>query len=172
MQIRTATPTDNHLLSELGARTYKDTFADGNTAEDMALYLAGSFSPEKQAAELAQAGTIFLIAEEDDQPVGYTRLRQDPPPECIQGMKCIEIVRLYAVKEYIGRGIGAALMQASLDEAARLGCDIIWLDVWEKNPRAIAFYQKWGFEKVGEQGFQMGIDLQHDWLMARSVTGK
>ncbi len=169
MHIRTATAADNYLLSELGARTYRDTFAADNTAEDMTLYLAGSFSPEKQAAELAQEGTVFLIAEEGDQPVGYARLRQDPPPECIKGKKAIEIVRLYAVKEMIGRGIGAALMQASLDEAARLDCDIIWLDVWENNPRAIAFYQKWGFEKVGEQGFQMGNDLQHDWLMARPV---
>ncbi len=171
MNIRKATPEDNHLLSELGARTYRDTFAADNTEEDMALYLARSFSSARQAAELAQAGTFFLIAEEDGQPVGYARLRQDPPPECIKGTKTIEIVRLYAVKERIGRGIGAALMQACLDEAVRLGCDMIWLDVWEKNPRAITFYQKWGFEKVGEQGFQMGTDLQHDWLMARPVAG-
>lgn len=169
MNIRKATPQDNFLLANLGARTFADSFGADNTPEDMADYLKGSFSPEKQAAELAEEGTTFLIAEIDGQPVGYTRLRQDPPPDCVTGLLPIEIVRLYAVKEWIGRGVGAALMQASLDEAARTGHDIIWLDVWEKNPRAIAFYQKWGFQKVGEQGFQLGSDLQNDWIMARQV---
>ena len=169
MEIRKATRKDNQLLAALGARTFADSFAADNTPEDMAAYLEKSFSPEKQAAELADPGTTFLIAEIDGQPVGYTRLRQDPPPDCVKGMHPIEIVRLYSVKEWIGRGVGAALMQACLNEAARAGHDVIWLDVWEKNPRAIAFYQRWGFQKVGEQGFQLGDDLQTDWLMARKV---
>ena len=60
-------------------------------------------------------------------------------------------------------------MTACLEEAGKRGCDVIWLDVWEENPRAIAFYRKWGFEKAGEQGFQLGDDLQTDWIMSRAV---
>ncbi len=60
-------------------------------------------------------------------------------------------------------------MTACLEEARRWECDVIWLDVWEKNPRAIAFYERWGFVKVGEQDYQLGNDLQLDWLMARNV---
>jgi len=169
MNIRKATPQDNFLLANLGVRTFADSFGADNTPEDMADYLKGSFSPKKQATELAEEGTTFLIAEIDGQPVGYTRLRQDPPPDCVTGVHPIEIVRLYSVKEWIGRGVGAALMQACLDEASRAGHDVIWLDVCEKNQRAIAFYQKWGFKEVGEQGFQLGSDLQNDWLMVRQV---
>ncbi|GAP22256.1 GNAT family N-acetyltransferase [Leptolinea tardivitalis] len=135
----------------------------------MAAYLAGAFSPEIQSTELAEPGSLFLIAELDGRPVGYTRLRQDPPPDCITGRHPIEIVRLYSVKDMIGHGIGAALMTACLEEARRRECDVIWLDVWEKNPRAIAFYERWGFVKVGEQDYQLGNDLQLDWLMARNV---
>jgi ribosomal protein S18 acetylase RimI-like enzyme len=69
----------------------------------------------------------------------------------------------------IGRGVGAALMQACLEEAGRRGCETVWLDVWERNPRAIAFYRKWGFAEVGNQAFQLGEDLQNDILMARAV---
>jgi len=168
MKIRIAAPLDAKLLAELGARTFADSFSADNTPEDMAAYLARSFSPEKQAAEMAETGTVFLIAEVDGQPVGYTRLREGDVPECVGGLRPVEIVRLYAIKEMIGRGIGAALMEASIQEAKNRGSDVIWLDVWEKNPRAIAFYRKWGFEKVGEQGFLLGDDLQRDWLMARS----
>jgi ribosomal protein S18 acetylase RimI-like enzyme len=86
------------------------------------------------------------------------------------GAHPIEIVRFYSVKEWIGRGVGAALMEACLGEAARRDCDMIWLDVWEQNPRAIAFYRKWGFEVVGEQAFQLGEELQRDLLMQRPVA--
>jgi len=159
--------SDAILLAELGARTFADSFAADNTPEDIAEYLALSFSPEKQAAEIAESGTLFLIAEEHGLPVGYTRLREGNVPDCVSGVHPIEIVRIYSVKEMIGRGVGKALMSDCLEEARSRGCDVIWLDVWEKNPRAIAFYQKWGFEKVGEQGFQLGHDLQTDWIMAR-----
>jgi ribosomal protein S18 acetylase RimI-like enzyme len=39
--------------------------------------------------------------------------------------------------------------------------------VWEHNPRAIAFYRKWGLEVVGEHVFMMGDDPQRDLLMRR-----
>ena len=85
-------------------------------------------------------------------------------------LKPVEIVRFYAVREWIGGGVGAALMSACLSLAVEEGCDTIWLDVWEQNPRAIAFYRKWGFAVVGEQAFQLGSDLQHDLLMQRSIS--
>ncbi len=169
IQIRTAGPSDHVLLAELGRQTFYDAFAADNTPEDIEAYLAGAFSPQKQAAELADPGTRFLIAELDGEPVGYARLRQDLPPGSIPGERPVEIVRFYSRKEWIGRGVGAALMHACLDEARRRGCDTIWLDVWEQNPRAIAFYKKWGFEIVGKALFTVGADIQHDLLMARPV---
>ncbi len=61
-------------------------------------------------------------------------------------------------------------MQACLREAQNRGCDTIWLDVWEQNKLAIAFYKKWGFKEVGTQLFRLGDDIQHDLLMQRGVT--
>ncbi len=166
---RYAVSADNLLLAELGRRTFADTFAKDNTPENMAIYLEASFSPQKQAAELADPHGRFLIVESQGQPVGYARLHSGPAPACIGGQRPIEIVRFYSIREYIGRGVGAYLMQACLDEAARQGCDVVWLDVWEENPRAIAFYKKWGFTEAGRQDFQLGEDVQHDWLMRKEL---
>jgi ribosomal protein S18 acetylase RimI-like enzyme len=169
IRIRSARPGDNALLARLGAQTFGDTFGPDNTAEDMTAYLAQAFGPEKQAAELADPGTTFLIAEIEEQVVGYARLREGAAPRCIPADRPIEIVRFYAVAAWIGRGVGAALMPTCLEHARRSGCDVVWLDVWERNLRAIAFYRRWGFTEVGTQSFVLGTDVQRDLLMARSV---
>ncbi|MGH2605215.1 MAG: GNAT family N-acetyltransferase, partial [Anaerolineales bacterium] len=135
----------------------------------MHLYLASSFNPDIQAAELADPSTVFLIAEVDGQPVGYARLRQGGSPAAIRAAHPIEIARFYSRRRWIGRRVGAALMQECLGEAHARGCDVIWLDVWERNDRAIAFYHKWGFAEDSPQPFHLGNDIQKDLLMARPV---
>jgi ribosomal protein S18 acetylase RimI-like enzyme len=169
ISIRYATPFDNRLLAELGARTFQEAFARDNTPEDMGGYLAASFSPEIQAAELANPQSVFLIMELDGLPVGYSRLREAGSPACVIGTHPIEIVRFYIAQPRIGQGFGGWLMQACLEEAGKRGCGTIWLDVWEHNPRAISFYRKWGFVEVGTQAFQLGADRQTDLIMQRPV---
>jgi diamine N-acetyltransferase len=167
IHIRYATPSDNVLLAEVGAETFYDTFAAENTPENMAAYLAKSFSPEQQGRELADPYSKFLLAEADGLLAGYAHLKFGQAPGAIPGTRPMEIARLYARKPWIGQGIGARLMQECLAEAEHGGCDVIWLDVWERNLRAIAFYRKWGFAEVGSQVFQLGDDPQQDLLMAR-----
>lgn len=169
MNIRYATPQDKTLLAEIGAETFYDSFAADNTPENMAAYLAASFGPHIQGRELADAGCRFLIAEIEGEVVGYAQLKFKPAPEAVVGRKPVEIARFYARKGWIGRGVGPELMRSCLQEAGAAGCDVVWLDVWERNPRAIAFYKKWGFEEVGRQSFQLGDDLQQDLLLARPV---
>lgn len=169
--VRRATPDHAPLLAEMGARTFHDTFAADNTAGDMAAYLAGAFSAEIQAAELADPAIDVLLAYAGDEPVGYAKVRTGQAPDCVRGSAALEISRFYADTPWIGRGVGGALMQACLDHAASLGCDVVWLDVWEHNPRAIGFYERWGFAVVGSQDFVLGEDVQHDLLMARDGIG-
>ena len=57
-------------------------------------------------------------------------------------------------------------MNACIEQARAWHADELWLGVWEKNPRAIAFYQKTGLRVVGRQTFQLGRDLQHDFVMS------
>ena len=169
--IRSASPADNTLLADLGRETFFETFAAENTPENMAAYLSEAFSPEKQGSELADPATRFLIVEETGQAIGYARLRSGQAPAAIVGKMPIEIVRFYVRKSWIGKGVGAQLMQACLLEAETAASDVVWLDVWERNQRAIAFYRQWEFVEVGAQPFQLGEDRQRDLLMARALRG-
>lgn len=163
--IRRARLEDAGLLSELGARTFSETFAANNSPEDMAAYLATSFSLTQQAAELSDPASTFFIAEVGGCPVGYALLRAGEPAEGVEGPEPIELVRLYVAREWLGRGVGAALMRACLDGAQQAGYKTIWLGVWEQNGRAQTFYRQWNFRVVGEHIFQLGSDPQRDILM-------
>src|SRR5919109_1104211 len=99
--IRYATFADNVLLAEMGAQTFADSFAADNTPENMSAYLAASFSPEKQASELADAASKFLIIELNDTAVGYVQLHFGHAPAAVASQKPVEIVRIYARKEWI-----------------------------------------------------------------------
>jgi ribosomal protein S18 acetylase RimI-like enzyme len=169
VQIRIAVGSDAELLATLGARTFRDTFGPDNTEADMDEYLESAFTPEVQTKELADPASTFLIAEADGSAAGYARLRLGAQPTCIAGTSPIEIARFYADAPWIGRGVGPALMSACLDIARQSMCDVLWLDVWERNFRAMAFYRKWGFVVVGAQPFVLGTDVQTDLLMSRPL---
>jgi len=169
IQTRLGTALDAALLAEMGARTFSAAFAEANTPENMAAYLAANFGPAIQAAELADPRIFFLIAEIDGSPSGYAKLQDSPVPEGIGGVRPLELARLYSVPERIGRGTGSALMQAALDEAARRGYDTLWLGVWEYNLKAREFYRKWGFVDAGTHIFVLGDEVQTDYHMQRLV---
>jgi GNAT superfamily N-acetyltransferase len=170
--IRRGKAGDAALLAELGARTFSETFATDNSPEDMAAYLASAFSHEQQTAELADATSLFLIAETDGVANGYAMLRSGNVLESISGDKPIELVRLYVSQASLGSGVGAALMQASIDEATQRGYKMLWLGVWERNARARTFYRKWNFHEIGTHIFQLGKDPQTDILMQRAISDR
>jgi GNAT superfamily N-acetyltransferase len=168
--VRRGQAGDAALLAELGARTFSETFAPDNSPEDMTAYLASAFSPSQQAAELADATSLFLIAETNGVATGYAMLRSGNMPDSISGDKPIELVRLYVSQASLGSGVGAALMQACIDEAKQRGYKTLWLGVWERNARARTFYRKWNFHEIGTHIFHLGKDPQTDILMQRAIS--
>ena len=171
IHVRTATADDVPALAEFGALTFRDTFAWYNTESDMAAYLAAAFAPEVQAREVSDASGVFLLAEVEGALAGYARLRRGDAPAAVAGLRPVELVRFYADKPWIGRGIGSRLMEASLAIASEWERDVAWLDVFSENPLAIAFYERWGLSVVGRQSFLLGEDVQDDLVMARRIAG-
>jgi ribosomal protein S18 acetylase RimI-like enzyme len=175
--VRPATLADAPRLSRLAAATFRETFERENTPEDMARYLAEAFTPDRQAAEIADPAGAVLLAERRGAPgdaegaelVGYAHLVSGPAPAAVQGSAPLELKRLYVARAWHGRGAAQALMDAAFAAARARGAETLWLGVWERNPRAVAFYRKHGFTRVGEHTFVLGADAQTDWLLARPL---
>jgi diamine N-acetyltransferase len=164
--IRNAVTADVPLLQMLGRKTFSDTFADFNTAENMNMYLDKNFATDKINQELHEPAAEFMLIYDGDACAGFARIRKGNQTDGVAG-RAMEIERLYVVKEYIGKNVGALLMEECLRRAADGGFEVVWLGVWEHNARAIRFYEKFGFVKFSDHVFMLGDDAQTDWLMKK-----
>lgn len=135
----------------------------------MAAYMAAAFSEEQITRELADHRNIFLIAEIDEEPAGYAKLIKDSTEDGIEGERPIELSRLYSHQTFLGKGVGQTLMDACFELANSNNSDVMWLGVWEYNPRAQRFYEKNGFRVVGKHTFLLGSDPQTDLLMRKDI---
>jgi diamine N-acetyltransferase len=167
--IRFADKKDAELIADMSRQTFYDTFAPVNTKENMDKFMNEQFTRDKLIEEVSAPGNIFLLAYDGAQPLGYARIRENNCPPSLGTYNAIEIARIYATADAIGKGIGKALMQKAIDIAKEGNREFAWLGVWEKNQRAIDFYTKWGFEKFDEHDFILGDDVQKDWLMKKKV---
>ena len=168
--IRQAEDRDAASLAELAERTFRDTFAHVNRAEDIDLHCRNSYRESIQAAEIRDPNRTTLVCHVDDGLIAYAQLRRGSPPPCVVATKPAEIQRLYVDAPWHGKGIARVLMDSLLDTAVASGADVAWLGVWEQNPRAIAFYAKSGFRVVGDHIFVVGADPQRDLVMAKRLS--
>ena len=173
--VRPATIADAPRLSRLAAMTFRETFEGENAPENMVRYVSEAFTPDRQAAEIAdQAGTVLLAerpeSSGDTELVGYVHLLSGPAPAAVQGPAPLELKRLYVARTWHGQGVAQALIEAAFEAARSQGAQTLWLGVWERNPRAIAFYAKYGFMRVGEHTFVLGADPQTDWILAVALS--
>ncbi|MEI6739440.1 MAG: GNAT family N-acetyltransferase [Gemmatimonadaceae bacterium] len=186
-RLRRAVLADAAALATLAADTFTETFGADNRPEDLAAHLAASYGIAQQTAELQDPAVITLVAEQDGALVGFAQIRRQDAPASVTAAAAeqaastthaatthaathvdprpVELHRLYLRRVAHGTGLGAALMQGAREAAVALGGTHLWLGVWERNPRAIAFYTKSGFVRVGSHDFFVGDDRQTDWLL-------
>ena len=171
LTIRQATVEDAKLLTDLAYTTFWDAFAHHpkNAPDDLNHYMRQAFNVEQIAAELDDAKNIFLIAEIGDEAAGYSKIILDNIEPGITAERPIELSRLYSHQKHLGKGVGQSLMDACFERARSKGRDVMWLGVWEYNPRAQRFYERNGFRVVGSHVFQLGQDPQTDLLMQRDL---
>ena len=168
--IRRARRHDAAHLSAIAEETFRDNSSAVTTVADMELHCRTSYSEAIQAEEIANPNMVTLLCEHGGRFVGFAQLRWGEVSSCVVADAPSEIQRLYVVNDFHGKGVAHNLMQACMDEIVARRSDAVWLGVWERNLRAIAFYKKIGFVEVCEHVFLLGRDPQRDIIMARPVS--
>ena len=167
--IRRATADDADILAQIGALTFRESYADIIPPQDLADYTAHAFSVDLVRSELAEPKIVYLLAALSADTCAYAKLEPTPSPPEIKTARPMELMRLYAMPEWTGKGIGTKLIQASLKAAVRSGYRSCWLRVWQGNRRGIKFYQSWGFGQVGHEAYFVGGTSETVMLMSRSL---
>ena len=165
-KLRPALARDAPSLAVLAERTFRETFGARNSPESMDLHCAKVFGTEIQLREIGDRELRTTIAEADGQMIGFSQVRIPSAQANIEARRPAEISRIYVLTDWHGRGVAQDLMRAALATATREDCDCLWLGVWEHNPRAMAFYRKFGLEVVGTHAFMLGLDRQRDLIMS------
>lgn len=168
--IRPVRTDEIQVLKALAEQTFRDTFAHDNSEAQLQAFFDGAYHPDVLAAELADPETEVAFLLVNNEIAGYLKLNwgqaqteQDLPDG-------FEIQRIYLLKAYQGQGLGKFLFDYAMEAAEASGKTWAWLGVWEKNFKAQAFYQNYGFEKFSEHAFPVGegkVDV--DWLMRKRL---
>ncbi|MBC8047846.1 MAG: GNAT family N-acetyltransferase [Fimbriimonadaceae bacterium] len=167
--IRKAKAEDVNLLSELAALTFRGTYAQFNTKENMDAYIQDHFTVDIMLKEILDTKFQYFLAYYDEEIAGYCLLDTNRTTPQLQIENTIEISRIYVAEKFKGKKIGKLLMDTCINYAVENMHTAIWLGVWQENKNAIAFYQHCGFEIIGTTEFVLGDDVQHDFIMKKQI---
>ena len=160
--------TLNHLdqFQRISVTTFKETFADQNTNDDIKHYLKVNMSSNKLKKELSNPNCEFYFAYCNKILGGYLKLNfKNAQREDVLENKGFEIERFYLLKSFQGKGFGKKLFQKTIDIGRSKGYKKLWLGVWENNKSAIKFYEKLNLKIFDKHTFILGNDIQTDFLM-------
>lgn len=168
-QIKKVSTDELEELRRLSVETFSDTFTEQNNEIQMKAYLEKAFNTDQLRSELSNPESFFYFVKEEDKTLGYLKLNTKTAQTDQVLDSSLEIERIYLTQEAQGKGIGKLLMDFSIAEAKRRNLLCLWLGVWEKNEKAIAFYKSYGFEVFADHPFKLGDESQKDLLMKRFV---
>ena len=173
LRIRPATLEDARELSALAQRLFEQTYLPTNDARNIKAYVSKAFTLNAQLDELHDPDRRYFVCESEVESgsamVAYALLRASAVQPLVPGNKQMELERFYVDELLHGSGLAHELMDEAMAIATGTGIDSIWLNVWEHNARAIAFYRKRGFVDAGASTFELGDEKQTDRTMWRSV---
>ena len=114
-----------------------------------------TFDIEGTASKLDQFGfgstPLFssLIAEKDDNPIGYTIYNMGVWADSFEGI--IFLSDLYVRQAWRGQGVGQQLMHHLAAVGKAQGCEKVMWTVWTRNEYAKRFYEKLGAVPIEDE---------------------
>ena len=170
IEIKKVTLNDFDQLQKISKQTFQETFSESNSEENMKNYLEEELSIKKLTTELNNTNSLFYFATLNNEVIGYLKLNFGESQTELKDDKALEIERIYVSKDFYGKSVGQLLYNKAIQIAKQKKADYVWLGVWEKNLRAIAFYKKNGFLTFDKHIFKLGNDEQTDLMMKLKLT--
>ncbi|MCS5716882.1 GNAT family N-acetyltransferase [Herbiconiux sp. CPCC 205763] len=174
-RVRTARLEDAGIVSAVAAETFEMACPPSTAPAAIAAFIAENLSDARFAGYLSDPERSVILADVDGEIAGYTMLIGGEPTDqavaaAVAGRPTVELSKCYVRENFHGFGVASALMTASIEGAERSGAASVWLGVNQQNARAIRFYEKSGFRKVGVKQFLVGDELHDDFVFERALA--
>ncbi|MGN6743640.1 MAG: GNAT family N-acetyltransferase [Amnibacterium sp.] len=177
MSVRLATPADTAALADVAAATFGLACPPHTTPEAVAAFVGEHLTEARFATYLADPARVIVVDDPaDGGPLrGYTMLVLTEPSDpdvqaAVRIRPTSELSKCYVRADDHGRGVAARLLARTLDEARVRGAAGMWLGTNTENARAVRFYEKHGFVKVGRRRFRVGDGEEHDFVLERPLA--
>ena len=161
--IRKGQRGDAQNLVALAMQVWLHNYATDGVSSVLSSFVLSEFTVEKFTAFLTSSSTTILVAEVSEHLVGYARV--DVGMSCPEStISKVQLATLYVQEHFTGKGVRNALLAEAETLAVKRMATPLWLTVNAMNNRAIAFYAKHGYTKVGITQFRLG-DNDHENLV-------
>lgn len=160
------TPSDSPLLAQIGRISLLESHGHSQPIEIMQAYVSRSFSEAACRTELADKSNIFYAVYYNAQPAGYSKIIYSRPHPAISIAPVTKLERLYLLKEFYDLKLGHLMLHQAIENSKKTGDKGMWLEVWKGNERAVRFYERQGFQTVGETRFKLTATHSNPaWVM-------
>ena len=170
LKLRRCNANDLNILQDLAIRTYWETYGAQNTPENMDAYIQTAFHADQLQRELSDPNSEFHFLYADETLAGFMKLNEAPSQTDVNDKESLQLERIYVSGPFQGMGLGQYMIDAAIQTAVRRKKKYIWLCAWEHNHKALQFYEKNGFWKMGAHSIFMGDDEQTDYLLRKNLT--
>ncbi len=162
IQINIAKKENYATIQQIAHETWFPTFAEILSIAQIKYMLEMMYSMEAIAEQVEQKNHVFLLAQEDINCLGYASYETN-----YKGTDKTKIHKIYVLPSAQGKGVGKSLMNEIIEIAKKNNNSTLSLNV-NKHNKAIYFYEKIGFEKVGSEN----IDIGNGFLMEDLIMDK
>lgn len=173
--VRPAHAGDAVSLHLVAAATFPLACTPETKPDAIRAFIDENLAVEHFRSHLESPDMSVFIAETNGTPAGYAllRLAETTDPEVRQhllGSPSVELNKFYLLAGRHGSGLADELMRVSIAEAREHGAASIWLGVGQRNDRANAFYDRFGFERRGPKPFHIGDGWEADLVRELMLT--
>jgi ribosomal protein S18 acetylase RimI-like enzyme len=166
--IRPGSKDDAPRLAKLGAALFTQAFSRLYSPADLATFLTSVYSEQAVMYDFS-AGYQYWLAETREEPIGYIKYGKLGLPIDVGMRRAVELKQLYVEQAYHGRGVAGELMAKFHAWARETKAQDAYVSCWSENARALAFYSRYGFQRVGEYLFAVGSQLDREWILRQTL---
>ncbi len=155
-------------ISILMKTVYIEAYATEGITFEYANFIEKRFSTEYISDLIRVEPDRIQVAYFNGNPIAVAELLFES--KCrIRNMEVAELSKLYVLHRFSGQGIGRQLLRTCEEVLIKKNFREINLEVYAENLRAIAFYERQDYQKLGRVDFPMEKNTYENWVMNKKL---